>query len=432
MTRHWTRREVVKGAAAGAVGMTLASATRRTWASLGANEKIVVGFIGTGGQGMSHLHHVAQMKDITIAAVCDVDQSRCEGAARAAGSSPRMFKDFRQLLEMKEIDAVFIAPPGHWHGVPMIHACRAGKDVYVEKPMCHNIREGRAMVEAARTTNRIITVGTQQRSTPHWINAVERIKAGEIGRVTMVQVWNAWNVQDGVFGRLGQAADCDPPAGVDYDMWLGPAPKRPFNPARFHLGHYYFWDYGGGMVSDWGIHLFDVVTWAMGPELKSVSTVGGKLVFDDARDTPDTVCAVFECPGYTVNYTLRHGNAWAPNGQMDHGIQFMGSKGTLQINRAGFQIYAEPGNTTHKPVYSEDGDTGILDHERNFFDCVRSRKRTNADAEVGHRGSMFGHLANISYRVGRRIRWDSANETIVDDAEASKLLTRQYRAPWTI
>lgn len=444
-----TRRGFIKGAAAGVAGLSLGRTAGPAFGALGANEKVIIGFIGTGGQGMAHIGEFARMSDVAIAAVCDVDRSHCEQAAKAAQPpsapstapaasqpasaravvAPKMFKDFRRLLDMKEIDAVLIATPGHWHVIPAIEACKAGKDVYVEKPMGHNIREGRALVDAAKRTGRITQVGTQQRTSRHWTNAVNRIKAGELGKVSMVHVWNAWTIHE-MNGGLGKPPDGQPPANVDYDMWLGPAPRRAFNPLRFHGTHYYFWDYGGGMMSDWATHLFDVVLWAMGPEIKSVATVGGKLVFDDARETPDTASASFECPGYTMVYTMRHGNGWQPHGNMDHGIEFFGTKAALQINRAGFQIYREQDRGSRKPFYAEAGATGLVEHERNFVECVRSRQRTTADAEVGHLGAIPGHLANISYRVGRRIRWDSKAEAIIGDVEASKLLTAEYRAPW--
>ncbi|HSW47436.1 MAG TPA: Gfo/Idh/MocA family oxidoreductase, partial [Phycisphaerae bacterium] len=216
-----SRRSFVKGAAGGVAGLSLVSAGPAI-GELGANDKIVVGCIGTGGMGMAHLRSLAKMKDVTIAAVCDVDQGRCEAAAKEAGTSPKMFKDFRQVLDMKEIDAVLIATPGHWHIIPAIAACQAGKDVYVEKPLGHNIREGRAFVEAARKHDRITQVGMQQRSAAHWANAVRRIRAGELGKISMVHAWNAWDPKE-MFSNIGFAEDSDPPPGVDYDLWLGPA-----------------------------------------------------------------------------------------------------------------------------------------------------------------------------------------------------------------
>ncbi len=425
-TSRVSRRDFVAGAVA---GLSLTRAVSPARVALGANERIVLGLIGAGGQGVAHLKELLLMEDIAVAAICDVDQSRLGAAVALTGGRARPFRDFRHVLDMKEVDGVLVATPGHWHGIPAIMACGAGKDVYVEKPVAHNIREGRALVEAARRHGRIVQVGTQQRSTPHWIEAVDRIRRGELGRINMVHVWNAWNSYE-MFGDIGRAEDGDPPPGVDYDMWLGPAPKRPFNRLHFHGTHYFFWAYGGGMMSDWAIHLFDVVTWAMGPEILSVAAVGGRNVFDDARETPDTASAAFECPGYTMVYTMRHGNGWQPHGDMDHGIEFFGANKTLQINRRGFQIYEDKDRATRKPTVEVKGETGIRAHKRNFLEAMRTRKPPSADAQVGHLGSIPGHLANISYRVGRRIRWDGREETIPGDPEAAALLGREYRAPW--
>ncbi len=425
-----TRRGLMKGAA-GVAGLSLARSSGPALGAQGANEKVVMGFIGTGGQGRAHIKEFAKMEDVAIAAVCDVDQAQRAKAVKTAGSSPKQLKDFHKLLDMKDIDAVLIATPDHWHGIVAIEACKAGKDIYCEKPMTHNIREGRLLLDAVKQHKPIVQVGTQQRSSQHWINAINRIKAGEIGKVNMVHVWNAWST-DQMRGDLGHPPDKPVPEGVDYDMWLGPAPKRPFNPLRFHWTFYFFWDYAGGMVSDWAVHLFDVVLWAMGPGVKSVSMVGGKHVFDDARDTPDTGVAAFECPGYTMAYTIRHGNGWTPHGVRGHGIEFFGEDRTLQIDRRGYQMYRDKDRGSRKPFHAEEGNTTLRDHERNFIECVRSRKRTNVDAQAGYDQQIYCHLANISYRVGRGVKWDAKSETIANDPEACKLLTRTYRKPWVL
>jgi len=350
---------------------------------------------------------------------------------------------------MKDVDAVLIATPGHWHGIPAIWACRAGKDVYIEKPFCHSIKEGRTLVDVAKENKRIVQAGMQQRSIPIWINAVNRIKTGELGPINMIHVWNAWNSHEMFADRLVPVADQDnPPPGVDYDMWLGPAPLRKFNPARFHDTHYFFWEYGGGMMIEWAVHLFDIVVWAMGPRIDSVSATGGKYVLKDARDTPDTAVATFDCGDYVMNYSLRHANGWRPHGDLDHGIEFFGKDKTLQIDRKGFAIYKDADRGSRKPMYVEENTayfdkskSPMFDHKRNFFDCMRSRKQPVASAEEGHLGSIPGHLANISYRVGRQIHWDAKGETIVQapranelptpDVEANKLLGPQsMRAPW--
>ncbi|MBN1422747.1 MAG: Gfo/Idh/MocA family oxidoreductase [Planctomycetes bacterium] len=424
----FSRRSFLKGTAGGALAATLAGSSARV---LGANERIRLGYIGTGGRGGFHLGQFGSMPDVENVAVCDVDRGHLEGAAKRAGPRAKAFADFRKLIDLKDVDAVVVSPPDHWHAIPTIRACQAAKDVYVEKPIGHNIREGRAIADAAEKNDRIVVIGVQQRSGPHWIDAIAKIRKGDIGKVTLVHVWNSWSLGEmgGGGGQgIGNPPDGPEPEGVDYDMWLGPAPKRAFNPARFHFTFYFHWDYAGGMVSDWGVHLFDVVLWAMGDEVLSAATAGGKHFFKDARETPDTVATTFECPGYTMVYTMRHANGLDPHGGMDHGIEFFGSQATLRINRNGYQILPEGGGA---PL-SFPGAPMDEPHKRNFLDCVRSRKRPNADALVGHLGAVVSHLANISYRVGRKIVWDPKREEIAGDPEASALLGRTYREPWRL
>jgi len=425
--RTVSRRKFLRSTASAATAL---SAAGPLLGALGANERIRTGHIGIGGQGTMHLRRCASYKDCQIVAVCDVDESHRAEAAKIAGTNPKQFSDFRQVLDMKDLDVVFIVTPDHWHAIPTIQAVQAGKDIYVEKPLGHNVHEGRVILDLVRKSDRIVQIGTQQRSHPHWINAVKRIKDGELGQVTTVNAWNAWNRKE-MGGDMGKPADSEPPPGVDYDMWLGPAAKRPFNRARFHFYFYFWWDYAGGMVSDWAVHLFDIVMWALGYNIKSVAASGGIYALKDLRETPDTAAAVFDCGNYVMTYSLRHANGWRPHGDMDHGLEFIGTEGILQINRNGFQMYHEADRASRKPYYTEDRVGDFIElHHRNFFACVRSRKQPAADAEVGHINAIPGHLANIAYRVGRTIRWDAEKETIPGDPQAAALLTREYRTPW--
>jgi len=397
---------------------------------LGANDRIRVGVIGTGGRGNAHINSLGKQKNVEIVAICDVDDAQLDRASKStekSGGKPQRFKDFRHVIDRKDLDAVFVTTCCHWHAIPAIAAMKAGKDVYLEKPAGHTIHEGRLIADTAKQTDRLVQIGLQQRSVPHWQHAVERIKAGELGRITAVHAWNGWAAKE-MGGELGNPPDSDPPPGVDYDMWLGPAPKRRFNPARFHFGFYFFFDYSSGMINAWGIHLFDVIMWAMGYNIKSVATSGGIYVLKDARDTPDTAHAVFDCGDYVLDYSLSHTNGWRRFGDMDHGIEFVGTQGVLQINRKEFNMFH---GRESKPYYGEKNtsDDTVL-HQANFFDCMRSRKPTNVDALAGHVAAMPGYLAIISYRVGRGIRWDAKGETIPGDAEAARLLTKEYREPW--
>ncbi|UCD29518.1 MAG: Gfo/Idh/MocA family oxidoreductase [Planctomycetota bacterium] len=430
--KNISRRRFVQTAASSAVVLSAGPSL----GVLGANERLRVGLIGAGGRGSRHYRlFLENHKDAEIVAVSDLDPVRLDKAVRDIKTA-RPFQDFREIIDKKDIDAVFVCTPGHWHMIPTIMAMQAGKDVYVEKPAGHTIHEGRLLVEAAKKYNRVIQIGTQQRSGPHWINTRKRIQAGEIGQVTNVNVWNYWPVNARISGQLGKP-DCDPPSGVNYDMWLGPAPKRPFNPSRWHYNFYFFFDYSGGMMQAWAIHHFDIVLWTMGHNIKSVSTVGNKYVLKDDRETPDTADAVFDCGDYTMYYALRHANRWIQPGRRNHAIEFIGTKGVLQISRSGFDMYHENDKPGTKPYYTEQP-AGLPDyhgyntamHERNFLDCVRSRKTTRSDALSGHVGALPGHLANISYRVGRGIKWDADTETIPGDPEAAGLLTKHYREPW--
>jgi predicted dehydrogenase len=421
-----TRRQFVK-TTGNALTLGAAFSAFPSFGVLGANEKLRLGFIGVGGRGSYHVKEFSEMDDVSIVAAADPAQSKLD-KVKAAFPNVKVFQDFHALLDLKEVDAVVIATADHWHAIPAILACQAGKDVYVEKPLGHNIREGRAMVQAARKYNRVVQLGTQQRSGPHWIEAVERIRSGDLGKVSLVRTWNCWDLKS-IHADMGNPPDCDPPPGLNYDLWLGPAPKRPFNPRHTDFYFYYFWDYSGGMLSAWGVHLFDIVTWAMGPTIKSVTTTGGKFVFNDVRDTPDTASVLFECPAYVFTYEVRHGNGNPPWGGMDHGIEFYGTKGSIWINRNGYTFFPESDRANPKSVPSQGME---VQHKRNWIDCIRSRKRPNSDVELGHLGSLPGHLGNIAYRVGRRIAWDGEKETIPGDPQAEALLGRTYRAPYVL
>ncbi|MCL5099254.1 MAG: Gfo/Idh/MocA family oxidoreductase [Candidatus Omnitrophica bacterium] len=393
----------------------------------GANDKISLGFIGVGGRGAYHLKEFSEMDDVRVVAVADVAQDKLD-RIRAAFPAVQTFKDFRRVLELKDVDAVVVAPPDHWHAIPTMLACQAGKDVYVEKPLGHNIREGRAMIKAARKYNRRSEERRVHRSGPHWIEAVDMIKSGQLGKISLIRAWNCWDLKN-MGADLGNPPDSDPPPGLDYDMWLGPAPKRPFNPRRYDFYFYFFWDYSGGMISAWGVHLLDVITWAMGPTVKSVTTIGGRFILNDMRETPDTTGLLYECPNYVLTYEVRHGNGNPPWGGFDHGIEFYGTDASIWINRNGYTLFPENDRAHPKQVPSQGMD---LQHKRNFLDCVRSRRRPNADVELGHLGTIPSHLGNIAYRCGGRIIWDGEHETIPDNPQAEALLGRTYREPWVL
>lgn len=435
------RRAFMKTAAAGAIGASLALRNAPASARiLGANDRIVIALIGAGRQGVSNLRNAMRYPDVEVAAVCDVyGPNLAKGAEVAPGA--RTYTDFRHVLDRKDIDAVIIATPDHWHALQTILACQAGKDVYVEKPISVTVEEGRRMVEAARRYGRIVQVGTQQRSGHHFQQAAELIRSGRIGKVTQVRTWNFSNeTPEGI----GNPPDGDPPADLDWDMWLGPAPKRPFNPNRFgvHPSRWstfrYFWDYAGGMMTDWGVHWLDIVHMAMGVDApESVSAVGGKFVVNDNRETPDTLIATYQYPGFICTYENRAGNAAPLNGKSS-GMLFHGTEGTLFLDRQGFEILPErrqvDGQAVDRtePLRVENSNSHHQDHIRNFLDCVKSRRPPICDIETGHRSTTAALLGNIAYRTGRRIVWDAKNERIAGDREASRYLRREYRKPWSL
>ncbi len=423
--KNINRRTFTRQTSAGAVALSSLPVIANT--VFGANDRVVIGAIGVGGRGTTLLSTFCREDDVSIAAICDVDDAHTAEGVERAGGKAKGYRDFRRMLEQKDIDAVMIGTPDHWHAIPTIQACKAGKDVYVEKPIAHNVEEGRAMVNTARETKRIVQMGTQQRSCHHWQKAVDIVQSGQLGNVCEIRVWNNFAGRD-----LGNPPDGVPPEGVDYDFWLGPAPKRPFNPNHFHSNALYFWDYAGGCVTSWGVHLLDIVYWAMnlkGP--KSVAAAGGKFHMEDNRETPDVFSAVFDCPGFTMTYMLRHGNGLTrPLGQFghsNHGVEFHSPDGSLYVDRQGFELR---GVENRIPDQSVKGEYGTVKHIRNFLDCVKSRKKPNSSIELGHPPSVATFLANISYRVGRKIEWDPETETIRNDPEASKLLSREHRAPW--
>lgn len=439
MKRKIARREFFKEGTLAAAVVGGAAMTSKASARVSPNDQIVAGFIGVGRMGMSNIRDFAKQKEVRLAAVCDVYEPNLKEAEKLTGAET--YKDFRRILERKDIDVVVVSTPDHWHPLMAVLACQAGKDVYVEKPTSVAVEEGRKMVEAARKSNRIVQVGTQQRSGIHFQHAVELIRRGDIGKVTAVRSWNFGNSSPKGFGYL---PDSDPPAGLDWDMWLGPAPLVPFNANRFGVfpdrwsSFRHFWDYAGGMMTDWGVHLLDIVQWAMnvdGPE--EVSARGGKFVIEDNRDTPDTLSVTYKYPTFVATYENRDCNGRTIN-EHGYGIEFYGTEGTLFIDRGGFEVSPETRRQGERRIArmywmkEENSNDQHEVHVRNFVDCVKSRQFPISDIEIGHRSTTTCLLGNIAYRTGRTIGWDAKKEAIVGDAEAAKMLRREYRAPWKL
>jgi predicted dehydrogenase len=417
---------------------------------LGANDRVQVGFIGYGLIGSEHVHDFRNQKDVDLAAMCDVYQPRLEQGVAACGQTAKSYTDFRKLLDNKDLQAVVVSTPDHWHALMTIMACAAGKDVYVEKPLTLFVKEGRWMVEAARRHNRIVQVGTQQRSGKHYQHAKQLLESGYIGEIMSARSASFRNIMPG----FGSPSDSAAPNDFDYEMWLGPAPKRPYNKLRGIYHFRWFWDYSGGQMTNLGAHEIDIIQWAMrakGPS--AVSSSGGRFALKSLGDTPDTQDALFEYPGFTTLYSFREASAGRRAGA---GLEFFGTKGSMTISRAGFEVFPDmkinpanaipvfEGHPTGGPIredvkpepwiqaMKEPGSSAEqFDlHVRNFLDCVKTRERPIADVEGGHQTTTACHLANISLRVGRKLRWDAEKEEIVGDQQASSMLVRPYRKPW--
>jgi predicted dehydrogenase len=369
-------------------------------------------------------------------AVCDVYGPFREKGIAMAGGRVQGYKDFRRVLEQKDIDAVIVATPDHWHALITVAACAAGKDVYCEKPLSLTVIEGRKMVEAARHNNRVVQTGSQQRSGAHYVQAVKLIQDGGIGQVHRIRAGMQRNIYPGL--KPTEMANGLSPE-LDWDMWLGPAPKRDFDPFRCIYNFRWFWDYSGGQMTNWGAHHLDIARWIIGADAPTeISGFGGRYALTDGGETPDLQEVTYQFPKVVVTWTsseIAEGKPFT--------LDIFGNKGTLSLTRAGFQVapdmVAVPDSKEKRalmePVASKGTDLAATlnpAHARNFLDCVKSRRRPNADVEEGHRSAVMCHLGNISMRLGRSIRWDAVAEQAIGDPEANHMLARPYRAPWKL
>ena len=395
------------------------------------SDRINVGFIGVGGMGTNRLNGFLRHADMIPVAVCDLDSTRVDKAVErvkaARNTTPMVFSDYRKMLESKDIDAVCIATPDHWHALPLIHAAKAGKDVFVEKPLSYSIGEGRAMVKAARAANRVTQMGNHiHNDLPNYRRVVELVRSGVVGKIQRVSVWKTSETKG-----LGVPADGAAPKEFNYEFWLGPAPRRAYNPNRSHFNFRFFWDYSGGNFIDFWCHITDVVYWALELQApKFVSASGRRELADDNAETPNFMEVQYEFPGLNVVWSL---NPQGPPGFENWGIgaAFQGTDGTIVTNYGEHKVFRKGKEITDftRPEPSIPDSPG---HIREFLDSIKSRKLTTCDVEYGHRLTKGGHLGNIALRTGRRIQWDDAAEKIVGDKEAQKRVTRRYRKPWKL
>ena len=419
MSQSFNRRRFIKTAAAAS---TLFAVPYYIPASaFGANETILTGHIGVGGQGNGNLRRFSNH----AVAICDVDSERLAKAIKSTESRGRVcegYDDYRKLLDRKDIDAVVISTPDHWHALASIHACQAGKDVYCEKPLTLTIGEGRQMANAARDHQRIIQTGSQQRSASNFRTACELVRSGKIGKLETVLV--------GIPGanHPGEPVpDSDPPSNLNYDFWLGPAPRRPYNAKRVHYNFRFFWDYSGGQMTNWGAHHIDIAHWGMGMDASGPSSVEGTGVFHPQgwHEVTESCHITYKYPG-GVTMIVGQSKKDVPSG-----TTFIGSEGKIHVNRG--KLSSTPAELIKQELGEDDVHLyASRDHHADFLECIKTRKQPICNVEVGHRSATACHLGNLAVRLGRKLTWDAEQEDFVDDQEASAMRNRPYRAPYTV
>ena len=414
-----SNRRVFLGAMAGAVSQSRAMA---------AAGDVRLAVIGVGGRGSSLLRTVAETTKAKVTHLCDIDQARLERSQQLATKlgygTVKGNADMRRVFEDKEVDAVIIATPDHWHAPAAILACDAGKDVYVEKPISHNLREGRLLVEAARRNKRIVQAGTQARSRPNTMKAIEIARSGRLGRNLIAK---AWNTQ--LRKNIGHAQPAPVPAGVDYDLWVGPAEFVPYKPNRFHYDWHWSWNFGTGDMGNDGAHQLDIARWALGlTSPKRISGMASKYFFDDEQQTPDTMNMTFDYGDKAILWEMRIWTPYTLEG-IDNGVAVYGTDAQMHIgdwNRKwGYRIIDKSDK-----VVEESQEGGPETHMLNFVECVMSRAKPNCEIEEGHLSNSLCHLGNICARTGRNFNFDGAREAISGDSEANGMLRRKYRQHW--
>ncbi len=437
MNHTISRRTFTKASAAAVMGLTAFESTR----VLGANDRIRLGFIGVGSRGCQLLDFFVQHKDAEIPAMCDVSRSALDKAReKYTQGKAEGYGDFRKILERRDIDAVVIAAPDHWHAIQTVMACEAGKDVYCEKPLSLTVREGRRMVDAARKHNRVVQVGTHRRSGKSYAAAAELIAADKIGKVTVARAFDTTNMfPDGI----GKAPPSDPPADLDWNMWLGPRPERPYQ-ATIAPFKFRWWDLYATRFSDNGVHFIDVLRWLTGDELAPtlISALGGKFAVDDDRTIPDVMEGMFQFASGRLLIFGQYetsGNRALPRQAF---AEFRGTQGALYASDEGFEVLPEQGGRyqeSDKPrtdrieqKFPEGYAQHVRDHTRNFLDCIKSRAKPRADVEIGHRSTSMTLLAHISRVTQSTLHWDPESELITNNPDANQLLDYEYREPWRL
>ena len=444
-----SRRTFLKRSAAAVSGAALANAvplrdavaeSRRM--TLPPSDQLNIALIGAKGMGWSDMRSLLKIAGVNCIAIADVDNSvlvqRGADVVSLGGKPPQAFGDYRRLLERKDIDGVVIATPDHWHCLGMVEALSAGKHVYVEKPIARTIQECQVMQAATKRYGKIVQVGQWQRSGPHYENAISYVRSGKLGSIRLVKVW----AYQGWMQPVPVRPDGPVPEGVNYDLWLGPAPKRPFNPNRFHFSFRWFWDYAGGLMTDWGVHEIDIALYAMNAIApKSVIASGGKFAYpDDASETPDTMQAVFEYDGFNMLWEHATGIDTGPYGKPE-GIAFVGNNGTLVVNRGGWEVIPETVTDAGMRKYKleaipyQGNNSNILDlHTQNFVEAIKKNDSSmlKCGIDTGSVAAINASMGNIALRTGRKVFWDSATNQFRNDAQANELTRANYRSGYEL
>jgi len=421
---------------------------------LGANDRVRMGYIGLGNRGDQVHDAFLEHGDSQTTAICDLKEDYLDLAARKSRGEPTRFKDYRKLLERKDVDAVAISTPDHWHALMFVDACQAGKDVYVEKPLSLTVSEGRRMVEVAAQTKRVTQVGIHRRSAKFLAEAAELVRSGGIGKVTVARAYHVMNEWP---HGIGNPPDGNPPSEEEWDRWLGPAPKVPYNPNRTYYNFRWFYHYSGGQLTNFGVHYMDMIRWCLSADEimpKSVAAMGGKFVMEDNREIPDTLEVMWQFDGTLVMFAQYNANA-APGNAQNSEIELRGTKGTLYVHGNRWEVVPEAVSGHPRPVRtpigreaqraaerggrktlieprSARGSADTAFHARNFLDCVKSRAKCNCDILTGHLSTSATLIGNIALRTRSLLDWDARAERFTNHPAANRFLQYPYRAPYKL
>ena len=424
-----SRRDFIKTASVIAAGSVipvdlLAEARKR---KAGPNDKIGIGLIGVRSQGYSNLASFLKNPEVECVALCDIDKnlldSRTADIVKLGFAAPRHYPDYRKMLDNKDIDLVIIGTPDHWHCLQFVHSLEAGKHIYVEKPIGNSIAEINIMWNATRKYGKMVQVGQWQRSQPHFVDAINYLKSGKLGRIRTCKAWSYVDWK----GAVPKVPDEPVPAGVDYNTWLGPAPIRPFNMNRFHFTWRWYWEYGNGLMTDWGVHLIDYILYGMDKSIpSSVMAIGGKYAFpEDDMVTPDTMTAVYDFNDFTMIWEHTIGIGLG-NWKRAHGMSYIGENGTLVLDRQGWEVVPEKQKIEAVPVQKNVGN-GLDLHTRNFLDCLKNNtpEKLNANIDIGRNVGLVAQMGNIAFRTGEKVSWNDATQKFGTET-ANALITPVY------